>query len=179
MTLISAPPAQPDIAWSWQIQVHMAWYTVTHQHLLQEGPLRYALQKHLDLQVFQQGQRCSYTPLTTGRRCNHQLGNHSDHCFTCAQGPGMRRHNRLRDAWIRLCRQAGWHTDSEQLVNIGPNESKRADFVTLSPDGQRSACDVMVTASPTPWDPHGPHWRAVPSPLLVGPAGKRLLWAKC
>ena len=111
------------------------------------------------------GARSGYTPLTTGRRCQHQLGTYSDHCFTCAQGPGLRRHNRMRDAWIRLCRNAGWHTDSKQLVTIGPDESKRADLVTLSPDGQRIACDVMVTASPTPWDSREQH-------LLVSAAAK-------
>ena len=93
----------------------------------------------------------------TGRRCQHQLGVYSDHTFICAQCPALRTHNRLRDTWIRLCCKAGWHTDSEQPVSIGPDESKRADFVTLTPEGQRIACDVVVTASPTPWAPHGPH----------------------
>ena len=46
---------------------------------------------------------------------------------------------------------------AEQLVAIAPDEGKRADFVTLTPDGQRIACDIMVTASPTPWEAHGPH----------------------
>ena len=36
-------------------------------------------------------------------------------------------------------------------------ETKRADFVTLTPDDQRIACDIMVTASPTPWEGHGDH----------------------
>ena len=77
-------------------------------------------------------------------------GHYSDHVFACAQEPGMRRHNRLRDVWIELCRRAGWHTDAEQLVYIAQRETKRADLVTLSPDGQRLACDVMVTAAPAP-----------------------------
>ena len=117
--LPTASAGQPEVTWSWQVQVNMAWYTASHQHLLHEGPLRFALQKHIGLPIFQPGQRCGYTPLTTGRRCQHQLGAYSDHCFTCAQGPGLRRHNRLRDAWIRLCRNAGWHTDSEQVVTTG------------------------------------------------------------
>ena len=49
-----------------------AWHTASNQHLLQEGPLRFALQKHLGLQVFQPGQRCCYTPLITGR-CSHVM----------------------------------------------------------------------------------------------------------
>ena len=155
--LPSSVPGQPDITWSWQIQVNMAWYTASGFYLLQEEPLRFAIQKHLGLPLFHTGQRCSYTPLTTGRRCYHQLGTYSDHVFTSAQGPSLRRHNRIRDTWIQLCRKAGWHTDAEQLVTIVPSESKRADFVTLTPDGHRIACDVMVTASPTPWDAHGPH----------------------
>ena len=140
--LPSAPPGQPDISQSWQLQTHMAWYTASGPWLLQEGHLRFAIQKHVGLPVFLPGQRCGYTPLTTGRRCHHQLGLYSDHAFTCAQGPGLRRHNRLRD---------------EQLVTVAPDEGKRADFVTLTPDGQRIACDIMVTASPTPWEAHGPH----------------------
>ena len=63
--LPSTPPAEPDITRSWQIQVHMSWYTANHQHLLQEAPLRFALRKHLGLEVFQPGQRCGYTPLST------------------------------------------------------------------------------------------------------------------
>ena len=82
--------------------------------------------------VFEGGQRCGYTPLTTGRRCHHPLGCYSDHVFACAQGPGMRRHNRIRDVWIQLCRRAGWHTDTEQLMYIAQGETKRADLVTLS-----------------------------------------------
>ena len=67
----------------------------------------------------------------------------------------MHRHNRMRDVWVRLCWQAGWHTDPEQLVYIAAGETRRADFVTLSPQGQRYACDVMVTAAPLPWSEHG------------------------
>ena len=29
--------------------------------------------------------------------------------------------------------------------------------MTLTPEGQRLACDVMVTAAPTPWQEHGSH----------------------
>ena len=36
----------------------------TPQQLLSDGPLRYALQKHLGLPVYEGGQRCGYTPLT-------------------------------------------------------------------------------------------------------------------
>ena len=110
----------------------MAWYLPTPSRLLPDGPLRFALQKHLGLPLFEGGQRCGYTPLTTGRRCHHFLGHYSDHVFACAQGPGMHRHNRLRDMWIQLCRRAGWHTDAEQLVYIAPGETKRADLDTVS-----------------------------------------------
>ena len=72
-------------------------------------------------------------PVTTGRRCNQQVGQHSDHVHTCAQGPGMRRHNKIRDAWIDVCRAAGWHTQVEQLVFINASVCKRADIVALSP----------------------------------------------
>ena len=53
----------PDITLSWQMQIHMAWYTATGIYLLPEGPLRFAIQKHLGLPVFLPGQRCGYTPL--------------------------------------------------------------------------------------------------------------------
>ena len=103
------------------------------------------------------GQRCCYTPLTTGKLCHHMLGAYSDHTFTCVQGPGVHRHNCLHDVWTRLCRQAGWHTDMEQLVYIAPGETKPADFVAHTTDGHRLECDVMVIAAPSPWDEHGTH----------------------
>ena len=71
-SLPTTPPAQPEITWSWQIQVNMAWYTASCHHLLQEGRLRFAMQKHLGLLVFQQCQRCCYAQVTTGQRCHHQ-----------------------------------------------------------------------------------------------------------
>ena len=159
-----APPAlpaanstQPEIPYKWQLRAIMARYVPTPHLLLHEGPLRYAIQKHLGLPVFPGGQRCAYTPLSTGRRCHHALGCYSDHVFACAQGPGLRRHNRIRDVWVQLCRQAGWHVDAEQLVYVAAGETKRADFVALTPDGHRLACDVMVTADPCPWQEHGTH----------------------
>ena len=155
--LPTANSTQADISWRWQVRTTMAWYSGSPHARVQREPLRFAIQKHLGLPLFAPGQRCLYTPLTTGRRCHHALGAYSDHAFTCAQGPGVRRRNRLRDSWIALCRKAGWHVDAEQLVYIAPGETKRADFVALTPDGQRLACDIMVTASPTPWAPHGPH----------------------
>ena len=53
--------------------------------------------------------------------------------------------------------QSGWRTDAEQLVYIAQGETKRADFVTLTPEGQCIACDVMVTVSPTPFLAHDGH----------------------
>ena len=141
-----------------------------------------ALQKHMGLPVVVEGQRCSYnTPLSTGRRCHHQRGLFSDYFFTCAQGLSIRRHNRVHDAWIALCRQAGWHTDvsnntssllrgkrieqtfwatprrPEQQVFTSPGETNRADFLGHTPAGQSIVCDVMITAAPTLWDEHGTH----------------------
>ena len=155
--LPQAGSTEPEIPYRWQIRAVLAWYLPTSRHLLTDAPFRFAIQKHLGLPIFEGGQRCAYTPLATGRRCHHALGAYSDHVFTCAQGPGLRRHNRLRDVWVRLCRQAGWHTDPEQLVYVASGETKRADFVTLSPEGQRYACDVMVTATPSPWLAHAGH----------------------
>ena len=138
-------------------RVNMSWYTATPHTLLQAAPLRFAIRKHMGLPVFHPGQRCQYTPLTTGRRCHQQLGPYSDHSLTCAQGPSIRRHNRIRDAWISLFRKSSWQTTAEQLVYTGEGETKRADFVAHTPDGARIACDVMVTASPTPWESHDTH----------------------
>ena len=106
---------------------------------------------------FPSGQRCHYTLVTTGKRCHHQLGPHSQHVFACTQAPGMRRHNRLRDEWIHLCCAAGWHAQPEQLVFTAPDVCKRADLVVLTPEGTKPACDALVTASPTPAERHGPH----------------------
>ena len=150
-------PSDADISWRWQMQCQMSWYIATPQTLLPRGPLRTALAIHLGLPVFPPGQRCHYTPLTTGRRCNHQLGQHSDHVHACAQAASVRRHNRMRDVWHQLCRQAGWHAQTEQLVFTRDGTCKRADIVALSPEGAKYACDVTFTSCPTPAEPHGPH----------------------
>ena len=111
-----ALPNVPDahITWRWQMKIQMSWFTAGPRAFLLAGPLRLAMAQHLGLRLYAPGQRCRYIPLTTGRMCGKQLGTHSAHACTCAQGPSLRRHNRLRDEWIRLCRQAGWHTDPEQ-----------------------------------------------------------------
>ena len=82
-----------DIPWRWQVR---CWYVAPPHYLLLRGPLRLALASHMGLPVFSPGQRC-YTPITMGRRCHQQLGTHSDHVFACAQGPSLRRHNRMCD----------------------------------------------------------------------------------
>ena len=101
--------------------------------------------------------RLAIYPADYGKEVSPTFGHLQRPLLHLAQGPALRRHNRLRNVWIQLCRRAGWHTDAEQLVFVGEGETKRADFVTITPDGQRLACDVMVTASPTPWTPHGEH----------------------
>ena len=65
------PPALPaqsgteaEIPYKWQLRVHMAWYVPAPSRVLPDGPLRYAVQKHLGLPLFEGGQRCGYTPLT-------------------------------------------------------------------------------------------------------------------
>ena len=129
------------------LRCQLSWYTATPACLLPRAPLRLALASILGLPVFLPGQRCHYTPVTTGRRCHQQLGTHSEHVFACAQAPGMRRHNRIRDAWLHLCRAAGWLAQPEQLVFTGPDVCKRADLVAFTPEGTKIACDVLVTAS--------------------------------
>ena len=112
-------PSNADIGWRWQLQCQMSWYVA--------------------------GQRCHYTPLTTGRRCNHQLGQHSDHVHACAhtQAASVRRHNRMRDVWHQLCRQAGWHAQTEQLVFTRDGTCKR---------GERAPSTHVM--SPSPRAPH-------------------------
>ena len=58
---------------------------------------------------------------------------------------------------MHLARSAGWHAQTEQLVFTTAEVCKRADLVALAPDGAKFACDVLVTASPTPCERHGPH----------------------
>ena len=156
------PPGLPnapdgDISYRWMLRCQLSWYVAGPglPHLLR-APLRLALASYMGLPVFAPGQRCHYTPVTTGRRCHQQLGTHSEHAFACAQSPGMRRHNRLRDAWMQLARSAGWHAQTEQLVFTAADTCKRADIVALAPDGSKFACDVLVTASPAPCERHGP-----------------------
>ena len=153
-------PTTPDgeITYRWMLRCQLSWYVRTPGcPALVRAPLRLALASYMGLPVFAPGQRCHYTPVTTGRRCHQQLGTHSEHVFACAHSPGMRRHNRLRDAWMQLAKTAGWHAQTEQLVFTAADICKRADIVALAPDGTKFACDVMVTASPTPCERHGPH----------------------
>ena len=151
-------PTTPDgeLSYRWMLKCQLSWYTAEMGHL-PRAPLRLALASQMGLPVFTPGQRCHYTPVTTGKRCHHQLGTHSEHVYACAQSPGMRRHNRLRDAWLTLARQAGWHAQTEQLVFTSADVCKRADLVALTPDGSKFACDVLVTAAPAPCERHGPH----------------------
>ena len=63
----------------------------------------------------------------------------------------------MRDAWLNLCRTAGWHAQAEQLVFVSNDTCKRADLVVTAPQGIQYACDVMFTAAPNPTEAHGPH----------------------
>ena len=55
--------------------------------------------------------------------------------------------------------QGNWRESLQavSVTNVVWGEPKRADFVTLTLEGQRLVRDVMVTASPAPWDAHGEH----------------------
>ena len=61
---------------------------------------------------------------------------------------------------VPMARECGVTTNSamiEQLVFNSPDACKRADLVTLTPEGRKFACDVVVTASPAPAEPHAQH----------------------
>ena len=90
LTGLSVTP-EADITWRWQVKVLMTWYTASPRTFLQAAPLRLAMAQHLGLPIYLAGQRCRYTPLTTGRPCGHQLGTSSSHPATCAQGTAATR----------------------------------------------------------------------------------------
>ena len=104
--LAPSAPAQPDIAWSWQDQTAMAWRTAPG-HILPDEALRFALQKHLGLPVFQQGQRCAYTPPDLA-------GDATTNWAPTVMMPSCAPRGRVcvvttvfPDTWIHLCRKAG------------------------------------------------------------------------
>ena len=58
---------------------------------------------------------CLFWPLSQGGICAQALDPHVAHCWTCGFGPRQRKHNNVRDEWLRLFCKAGWHATPEQL----------------------------------------------------------------
>ena len=144
---LSPPPGEPVLK-RLQTQAGLAWFTASPHTFLPYGPFRLAFATHLRLPVFERGQRCQYRPLSSGIPCHQQLGPYCCHVHTCAYGPRMRRHDRLRNAWAELAREAGWHVGLEQLVRTHDGATHRADIVATSPEGTQWALDISITASP-------------------------------
>ena len=52
---------------------------------------------------------------------------------------------------------ADWHTDPEQEIRTGADDTKRADLVSLTQEDTRIAADIMVAAAPALGEAHGEH----------------------
>ena len=90
----------------------------------------------------------------------------------------MRRHNRMTDEWITLCRVVGWHAQAEPLIFTAQDVCKRTDLVALSPDGIQYACDVMFTAPPPRLNPMLLTWIAWLQPKhddIIQPRGAAVM----
>eukprot|EP00971_Amphidinium_carterae_P255940 5081720-Amphidinium_carterae.1 len=99
-------------------------------------------------------QACSYTTKTATHTCGHQGDPFGHHAHACCCGPRTVRHNRLRDKWAALCREAGWYVTTEQYApcpTSAPRAGKRVDVMVVTPAGTKYALDVRVTSlSPVP-----------------------------
>ena len=105
-------PAQPDIFWSWQVKPPRHGARPRDTSFYQRAPCVSLCKKHLGTPVFQGDKDVLIPP-------DHLQALPPSTVFTCAQVRGLRRHNRLRDTRIHLCRKARWHTDAERLVTTG------------------------------------------------------------
>ena len=149
----SDPPPDP---WRLHHLFVTSWVVPRPHLLLYGGPFRHAVAVHCGLALFQPGQRCHYTPASTGRPCGTFLGLFSHHVMSCAHAPRMHRHNTIRDQWAVLLRQAQWHTRLEQLIDT-PDGPKRCDIAATGPAGEELVLDVMITAAPDPARPVSSH----------------------
>ena len=134
----------------------MTWYTAMPGMCLLAGPLRLALAHHLGIKGI-----CARTAMPL-----HPLNYRADvwqttwyRACSCAHGPSLRRHNRLRDQWVKLCRQAGWHMDSEQVIRTHETDSKRADLVALTRGRHATRCRCHGHCNTYPLGTAGEHLR--------------------
>ena len=152
---LNADAERAGITLAFHHRVCLAWLTAPADSLLHAGPLRMRLAAHMHVPLLSAQARCQYRGSVHHGPCNHPLDAHAHHIFACGQGPRQHKHDRLRNAWAHLLRQAGWHVSPEQIVNTtgGPH---RADLVAIPPTGIATALDIHVTAPLTPIDPCGP-----------------------
>eukprot|EP00971_Amphidinium_carterae_P042718 839834-Amphidinium_carterae.1 len=104
----------------------------TARALLSDQVFRTYLFKMFNLPLIRT-QECNYTTRTATHTCGHQSDAFGHHAQSCCCGPRTVRHNRLRDKWASLCREAGWYVTTEQYAPCPP---------TAPPAGTR--VDVMV-----------------------------------
>ena len=149
---LDADAERAGITLAFHHRVCLAWLTAPADSLLHAGPLRMRLAAH---PLMPPNARCQYRGSVHTGPCNHPLGAHAHHMFARGHGPRQHKHDRLRNAWAHLLRQAGWHVSSEQIINTtaGPH---RADLVAIPPTGVACALDIHVTAPISPVDPCGP-----------------------
>ena len=79
------------------------------------------------------GNDAAYTPISTGRRCQNQLGVTVTMRSLAPMAPAYVGTIEFGMHGIGLCRRTGWHTDPEQLIDTRQDETKQADFVVHTP----------------------------------------------
>ena len=105
-----------------------------------DGPLRFAVQRHLGLPVFEADSAVGTNPSAQAADATMPLATTVTTFLLAPKVPFMRRHNRIRVLWIQLCRRAGLHTDPEQLVYIAAGETKRASRLCHSFSRRPALC---------------------------------------
>ena len=132
---LDAAATPKGISPAFQHRVNLAWLTASGPYLLPAGPLRLCVAVHLHIPLLRAGARCLYRGQTHAAPCNVVLDPHGQHVHACGQGPRQHKHDRLRNVWQHLLREAAWHVTAEQIVTTaaGPH---RADLVAITPCGR-------------------------------------------
>ena len=154
---ITAEASRQGITAAFAYRVAMSWWTAQGPFLLPQACLRHRIGVHCLAALLPPGRQCQYIQRIHGTPCCALLGPQGHRIFSCGQGTRQHKHDKMRDAWSDLLRQAGWHPNPEQVVRTGPDTTHRADIVATSPGGHAYALDLHFTAPLSDRDPPGDH----------------------
>ena len=128
------------------------------RHLILLGPrFRHSFAAHCRIPLCAPDTRCQYCTQTQGLPCHALLGTRGHRIHAVEFGPRQRRHDAMRDCWATLLKRARWTVASEQLLHIGPHQTKRADLLVTTTGGTAFALDLTFSAPLVDDGPPGDH----------------------